>query len=327
MAMLEVNNICKNGKEVYAVTNVSFSQQLGEKVAIAGETGSGKTTLLKMIGGLTQPDSGNILFKGSKVIGPFDQLIPGHAGIAYLSQHFELRNNYRVHEILEYANKISETAALNLYKLCRIEHLLERRTDQLSGGEKQRIALAKLLTGLPKLLLLDEPFSNLDAVHRNIIKSVINDISNKLKIDCIMVSHDAADVLSWADTILVLKEGKLIQKDNPKSIYSNPVNEYCAGLFGPYNLLQEALSSNIKALYNLKDDNRQMLLRPEHLSLAATGHEALQGRVEKILYWGSYYTVEILNEQQLITVYACQPNVSIGDSVYLSIEPAKITWM
>jgi iron(III) transport system ATP-binding protein len=204
MALLEVAGIGKKGKEQFIVQNINFTQQLLEKIAIAGETGSGKTTLLKMIGGLAQPDEGTITFEGERVLGPFEKLIPGHPHIAYLSQHFELRNNYRVEEELESKNLLTDAAADNIYRICKIGHLLKRKTNELSGGERQRIVLAKLLTTSPKLLLLDEPFSNLDAIHKNIIKSVLLDIGTQLNTSCILVSHDAADTLSWADRILVL---------------------------------------------------------------------------------------------------------------------------
>ena len=237
MALLTVSGITKKEKENYTVKNISFAQQPLQKIAIAGETGSGKTTLLKMIAGLVQPDAGEILFEQERVVGPYEKLLPGHPRIAYLSQYFELRNNYRVEEELECKNLLSDEEANDLYAICRIQHLLKRKTDQLSGGEKQRIALARLLTTSPGLLLLDEPFSNLDTVHKRIIKSVIHDIGEKLKITCILVSHDALDILSWAETILVMKDGLVIQQDAPEQVYKQPVNEYCAGLFGDYNLI------------------------------------------------------------------------------------------
>ncbi len=214
MAVLTVSGLSKSERGKRIVNDINFTQQISQKIAIAGETGSGKTTLLKMIAGLIQPDTGEIQFENKRVVGPYEKLIPGHPAIAYLSQHFELRNNYSVEEELEAVNKLTGEEADNLYRICRIEHLLKRRTDQLSGGERQRIVLARLLTTSPRLLLLDEPFSNLDAVHRNIIKSVIHDISEELKITCILVSHDALDILSWSDTILVMKDGRLIQQGN-----------------------------------------------------------------------------------------------------------------
>jgi len=168
MGFLRIAALTKIHGKNEIVKNISFTQQAKEKIAIAGATGSGKTTLLKMIGGFIQPSSGEIIFKDARVIGPDEQLLPGHTKIAYLSQHFELRNNYKVHELLEMQNKISDEAAALIYTVCRIEHLLKRRTDELSGGERQRIVLASLLTASPELLLLDEPFSNLDRHHKTI---------------------------------------------------------------------------------------------------------------------------------------------------------------
>ena len=158
MALLEVQNLSKNINGNLAVNHISFSQKKFEKIAIAGATGSGKTTLLKMIGGLIQPDSGDILLNQQKVLGPDYKLLPGHEKIAYISQHFELRVNYKVYERLEMANKMEDAEAQQIYKVCRIEHLMNRKTDELSGGERQRVVLASLLTTKPELLLLDEPF-------------------------------------------------------------------------------------------------------------------------------------------------------------------------
>ena len=174
MNFLEVKEIAKQKDEKWILKNTSFDIKQFNKVAIAGETGSGKSTLLKIIAGLIQPDNGTVYFKNERVLGPEEHLIPGHKGVAYLSQHFELRNNYRVEEILEIANKMPLPEAEAIFEVCRITHLLKRKTDQLSGGEKQRIATARLLITKPQLLLLDEPYSNLDAIHKNILKSVIN---------------------------------------------------------------------------------------------------------------------------------------------------------
>ena len=139
MALLTVSAIAKKEKEQYTVKDISFTQQSLQKIAIAGETGSGKTTLLKMIAGLVQPDAGEILFEQERVVGPYEKLLPGHPRIAYLSQYFELRNNYRVVEELAYTNQLGEDAATGIFEVCRITHLLQRWTDELSGGERQRI--------------------------------------------------------------------------------------------------------------------------------------------------------------------------------------------
>ncbi len=322
MALLIVAGVSKKEKNIFTVRDISFTQEPFQKIAIAGETGSGKTTLLKMIGGFAQPDAGEILFEQKKVRGPNDQLIPGHAGIAYLSQHFELRNNYWVHEILSYANELSQQAAGTLYKVCRIDHLANRRTDQLSGGEKQRIALARLLIGSPKLLLLDEPFSNLDAVHKRIVKSVIDDIGSKLGISCIMVSHDAPDVLSWADSILVMKEGSLIQQGTPVQIYKQPVDDYCAGLFGEYNLFDKNDAALLHPSAGSLPDNKKMLVRPEQLIINSKG-DGLKGTVQKILFMGSYYIIDVKTASQVVSVKAYSSLFLVEQTVFISLLPEK----
>src|SRR5688572_23428721 len=150
--MLTINNISKALGD-FKLGNISFEQKPLQKIAITGESGSGKSTLLKIVGGLLDADAGEVLFEGKRVTGPAYNLVPGHKGIAYLSQHFELRNHYRMEELLEYANEFSNAEAKDMYELCRISHLMKRRTDGLSGGEKQRIALAKILVSNPRLLL------------------------------------------------------------------------------------------------------------------------------------------------------------------------------
>ena len=316
-----VSGVSKKEKGIFTVKNISFTQESFQKITIAGETGSGKTTLLKMIAGLAQPDAGKILFEHKKVKGPDDQLIPGHAGIAYLSQHFELLNNYWVHEILSYTNELSQKDADNIYSVCRIDHLLNRRTDQLSGGERQRIALARLLVGSPRLLLLDEPFSNLDAVHKRIVKSVIEDVNTRLGISCIMVSHDAPDILSWADSILVLKDGELIQQGTPEQVYRQPVNKYCAGLLGECNLVNAEEAALLNPSRCTLPTGKTMLLRPEQFIINAggTGIEAI---VQNILFMGSYYTIEVKTAHQELKITTSSNSFIPGETVCLSIAAA-----
>jgi iron(III) transport system ATP-binding protein len=220
-----------------ALPNINFVQHKGTRLALAGETGSGKSTLLKKIAGLAAVRAGAVFFEGLRVTGPQERLIPGEPGIAYLSQYFELWHHYTVEEVLSYNNDLSPEEAEGLYRLCHIEHLLLRRTEQLSGGERQRIALARLLVHPPRLLLLDEPFSNLDMIHKRLLKKVIRDVTEKYAISCILVSHDPYDTLSWADELLILRDGRIHQQGSPLEVYSKPLDEYSAGLLGEYRLI------------------------------------------------------------------------------------------
>ena len=309
MVLLRVAGLGKRENGIYTVQDINFTQQRGQRIAIAGETGSGKTTLLKMIAGLAQPDEGVVFFEDKPVLGPFEKLIPGHPAIAYLSQHFELRNNYRVEEELESKNLLTTEEAENIYRICRITHLLKRKTDQLSGGERQRIVLARLLTTTPKLIVLDEPFSNLDAIHKNIIKSVLAEVTANLGVSCILVSHDGADTLSWADRVLVMRAGRIVQEGTPYHIYNEPIDEYCAGLFGEYNLLTPGNAT----AFNVQ----QVLVRPEQLKIMADGGDAIKAVVEAVYFFGSYYSVDVLVNGQLLRVRTNDNKFAAGDAVYI----------
>lgn len=232
MVLLEVKNLEKRENGQLVVSGLNFTQARGEKLAIMGETGSGKSSILKMVAGLMQPDAGEVLFNGERVVGPLETLIPGHPGIGYLSQYFELRPNFFIHEILEYANEMEANEAIELYRLCEIDHLTNRKSHQLSGGEKQRIALARLLSKKPALLLLDEPFSHLDLPHRKIIKRVIENASGSIGFTTLLVSHEPQDILPWADRVIFIKSGK-VEAGLPTSSIRHPLpNHYIAGLLG-----------------------------------------------------------------------------------------------
>lgn len=320
MAFLEVIRLTKKYEEKEVVSSLNFNLPQQQKLAITGETGSGKSSLMKMIAGLLQPDQGNVFFEGNRVMGPLEQLLPGHPGIAYLSQDSELRNNYRMEELLEYANKRTAAEAEQLFRLCRIDHLLQRKNFEVSGGEKQRIALTRLLIGSPKLLLLDEPFSNIDLIHKKILKEVLEQISSTLGITCIITSHDPMDTLYWAEAIMVLQKGRIIQQDTPEKIYRQPVSEYVAGLFGAYNLFgpEEAVWPGGKQLHRLGDD--QWLCRPEQIVLQQYNGEQPAATVKNIRFCGSFYEWELEMNGKSILARTLGKDFEVNDRVSISIR-------
>jgi ABC-type sulfate/molybdate transport systems ATPase subunit len=312
MVFLEVSKIAYGTQEQLVLDGITFNQRRLEKLAVAGETGSGKSTLLKIIAGLVQPDSGKVFFQGTHVEGPLEKLVPGHPRIAYLSQHFELPKFLRVEQVLSYSNNLSEPESQNLYEICQIDHLLRRKTDQLSGGERQRIALARKLIGCPSLMLLDEPYSNLDIVHRNTLKEVIADLSAKLDISLVLVSHDPEDTLSWADTIIVMQNGTIRQKGTPREIYDHPVDEYCAGLFGKYNLIDE----NLGNLRTLKAADNFQIIRPEKLRVS-NGGNGIPVTIRSVRFFGAYYELEVECEQRRYLIHTLSSTFQSGQSAWL----------
>lgn len=295
MSLLELQGVSKEGEDGFVLDTISFKQESFQKIAIAGETGSGKSTLLKIIAGLVQPDTGTVFFDGEEVVGPNDKLVPGHPSIAYLSQHFELQRFLRVEQILSYANHLEENAATSLFEVCQIEHLLKRKTDQLSGGERQRIALARLLVGSPRLLILDEPFSNLDFIHKSTLKEVIRRIAEELKITLILVSHDPSDTLPWADQILVMKNGKVIQQGSPTEIYRNPVDEYVAGLFGKFSVRNDLPADFLT-------EASHWMIRPEDWVISENG-KGINTVVQNVYFYGSYNEAELKINNESVFIH------------------------
>ena len=309
MALLEIKNITKQISDHIIVNDISFEQDALQKVAIAGESGAGKSTLMKIISGHIQAGSGAVMFNGERLIGPEEKLLAGHKEIAYLSQHYELLNNYYVKDLIWFQIKVEETAAAQLFEICRISHLLERRTDQLSGGEKQRIALCMLLVKSPKILILNEPFSNLDPMYTDILKAVLEDITDRLQITCLLTSHDPHDTLSWADKIFVMKEGRILQQGTPQEIYYHPVNEYVAGLFGRYNILKP----NLAALFGIKPNRKDVMIRPEAFSI--NENDSIKGVIKKISFWGSFYEMEVMVEDVKIIVRMLKNDWRVGEEI------------
>lgn len=323
MPLLKVTNVTHTIEATVAVNQVSFTQNKLERIAISGETGSGKSTLLKMVAGLVQPDSGSITFDSHHLEGPGERLVPGHPAIAYLSQHFELQKFLRVEQVLGYANKLGDDEAQTLFEICRINHLLKRRTDELSGGEKQRIAIARLLISAPRLLLLDEPFSNLDMTQRNTLKVVLEDICKGLKITCILVSHDPQDVLTWADKVLIMKAGKIVQKGTPEAVYKLPTNPYSAGLFGKFSTLRLA-DTAIPIAGKSKLKQPELYVRPENFLLVPRSPKAAKGKVTRVIFTGNAYELEVSVGQEELVVETEKDRYKAGDTVYISLSPAYI---
>jgi ABC-type sulfate/molybdate transport systems ATPase subunit len=307
--LLKVNLLTKTTEFGKVLSKVSLEIKQNENVVIAGETGSGKSTLLRIIAGLEQPDSGTVTLNDELVKGPADNLVPGHPEIAYLSQHFELPKFLRVEQVLEYASNVTDAYRQRIITICKIKHLLARKTDQLSGGEKQRIAIARLLMTHPQVLLLDEPYSHLDTGLKATLKEVVAQISAKLGVTCVLVSHHPEDTLPWAHRVIVLKKGVLVQQGTPHEVYHQPKNEYVARLFGEYNLVDASLA-RLLGKSNLKGK----FLRPEQLQL--TKKKTGKWVVEQVAYFGSYYLITVEYKEKQVKVFSVSA-WAVGEKVDL----------
>ncbi len=320
MTFLSVVEIRKRLQKDFELKQITFTQRKNEKLAIAGASGSGKTTLLRIIAGLIQPDRGKILINGERVKGPGEVLVPGHPMIAYLSQHFELPKFLRVEQVLAYANALADEEARTLFRLCQIDHLLKRHTDELAGGERQRIAVCRLLLGNPKLLLLDEPFAHLDHAHKETLKTVIREIGNRLKITCLLVSHDPVDTMSWADRIIVLQNGRVVQKGTPARIYNAPRDEYVAGLFGTYAVIEPAAQKLFLNGTDRKLSRKPWIVRPGTFRIVARGRGGVRGKVEFVRFLGTTCEAQVrIEDGPVVTVADNRHTLAAGDIVHVAL--------
>lgn len=240
--MLQVQNISFSYLNEITIDSLSFSLEKGNSLAIIGESGCGKSTLLKLIYGLHDLESGQIFWKDSEVLGPKFHLIPGMSYMKYLAQDFDLMPFITVSEnVGKYlSNFYPEEKQQRIAELLEIVEMTEYaavKAKYLSGGQMQRVALARVLALEPQVLLLDEPFSHIDNFRKNSLRRKLFQYLREKQITTIVATHDSTDVLSFADEVLVMQKGSICAQGKPKELYSHPQSKYVASLFGDVNEL------------------------------------------------------------------------------------------
>lgn len=265
-AFIELSQVSKKyPTEVFSgVRGITASIPKGKVVAIVGESGSGKSTLLKLIYGLLSPDEGLVSFKGEAILGPDEKLIPGHDSMKMVTQDFSLNTYAKVYDnvasMLPNTNlKYKEEKSWEIMKFLRIDHLYNKRVSDLSGGEQQRVAIARAIITEPEVLLMDEPFSQVDTPLKTHLRGDIKRLSHDLGITVILVSHDPVDGLSLADEIIVLRKGEMIESGVPERLYNHPKHPYTSRLLADCNLLSKDEAKSL----GLKVENNIVAIYPE----------------------------------------------------------------
>lgn len=303
------------------VSDINLTIDKGDFVAIVGESGSGKSTLLKLIYGLLAPNSGELTLNDEHIPGPHEKLIPGHDSMKMLSQDFNLNLYAKVYENIESMlsnENIQEKKqkSLNMMELLGIGALADKRIVELSGGEQQRVALARAIITEPEILLLDEPFSQLDAVLKTQFRADLKRLISDLGITIIMVSHDPVDGLTLADKMFILKEGKLIESGEPARIYDKPSHIYTARLLGNAFFLP----SEEAKLMGIRSKAAHVMIYPEWVELRSSW-TSKKYEIEEIFFRGFYE--DLLLERKGIRINAVNTKPGMykkGQGVQVVIE-------
>jgi ABC-type Fe3+/spermidine/putrescine transport system ATPase subunit len=308
--VLRAKSVSKNYEGKTVLSQISLDVNPGEWLAILGESGSGKSTLLRILGRFTDANEGDVFLKGQQLPSVSSALIPGHEFINLIHQEFELFPNQTVEENIAYSLRFYEPEyrqekVNDLLHTTGLEHIKNQKAKLLSGGEKQRTAIARALAEQPDILLLDEPFAHLDNHNRRVLSDAIESMRQKEKMACVFVTHEASEALAWSDRIAILREGKIIQVGTPQAVYEQPVDSYVAELTGDINWL----GGEVKSAF----------IRPEKLKRTKNPEKAKWfGKVESMRFHGNYWEVRCKGKDGILSFYRNRKDMEPGDDIMLT---------
>lgn len=329
--MLELMDIYKNFGDVEVLKGISARIKKGELLTFVGPSGCGKTTLLRIVAGFATPTSGKVILDGEDI----GSLPPNMRDTKMVFQSYALFPHMNVRKNIGFGLKLQkwskdkiDTRVEKLLSLVHMEGLGERAIDKISGGQQQRVALARALALEPKVLLLDEPLSNLDANLRVVMREEIRNIQERIGVTTIFVTHDQYEAMSISDRLLVLHDGVIQQIGSPMEIYEKPANEFIAGFVGYVNFLQGIIDTideeshtlvvsteygKLELNYEQEDikmgDEVLLVIRPETLTLSPShGTEqqnTFHGTVESHMYAGNLakYTINVKDREMVVDQY------------------------
>ncbi len=335
-----LENLNKDFDEVKAVNNLNIEIKDGELVSLLGPSGCGKSTTLFLIAGLYKPTSGNIYFDDKLV----NNIEPEDRGIGMVFQSYALYPHMSVLKNIMFPLKMqkinkkeSEKLAIEMAELTKIEDLLDRKPSQLSGGQQQRVAIARALVKKPKILLLDEPLSNLDARLRIEMREEIRRIQKEVKITTVFVTHDQEEAMSISDKILLMKDGIYQQYDTPKNMYTNPKNKFVAEFLGnpPINFIEGRFDKDTKVIklgntefsIDVKGEeiDKEILsigIRPEDLIITDKEEANFKITIKSLQTMGKeiYVMGDIGENKDIVLVTSWDHNLAVGEKVPIYIR-------
>lgn len=308
---LQINNLTKSFDNHCVVNNLSLELPKGKILCLLGPSGCGKTTTLKMIGGFLKADSGSIIIDGVDIT----SLPPDKRPVSTVFQSYALFPHMNVLENVTYGLKFKKLSKSEIIstgekylKIVGLSEHKKKKVHELSGGQKQRVALARALITKPKLLLLDEPLSNLDANLRVLLREEIKRIQKEFDMTMVFVTHDQEEAFGISSTVGIMDEGYLVQMGSPVDIYEKPQSKFVLDFIGDSNII--------------KSENLTMYVRPEQIILNRhTGQH--KGKILKKTYLGSIILYDIQYNTNILRAQVqniSDKNYDVGDKIYLDFN-------
>lgn len=315
MGLLEVNDISKNFGAVQVLKGVSFALDRGEFGCLLGSSGSGKSTLLRIIAGLEVQDKGQVKTNGKIISGEGHFVKPEKRNIGMIFQDYALFPHLTVEQNILFGTSGKKSSSFDkLVQVLGLAALLKRYPHQVSGGQQQRVSIARSLMVDPQLLLMDEPFSNLDEWMKEEVRDELKIILRDLGATVLFVTHHAQDALSFADRIMIMDGGKIIQQGNAQHIINQPVNAKVAGIFGKVNRITH---TELSTLFAMEFQPGNYFIRPEDFVEVSNGTDFT---VDECIYQGNHYDLNVSRAQTRLHIHFSRP---FAKGEIIKLRPVK----
>lgn len=295
-----LNKVFPKGN-ICIANNINLDIKEGEIFTILGKSGSGKTTFLRMIAGLETPNSGEIIIDKNIVYSKQINLQPKDRQVAVVFQNYALLPHLSIASNITFGSNTSKNELAEVLEKTKLKGQENKLPHELSGGQQQRVALARAIINKPKILLLDEPLSNIDTELRAHLRAELKEMIKAFGITALFITHDKEDAFYLSDRIAIMSGGNILQTGTAKDIYHHPADLYCANFLGKITQLFQ-----------------NSYIRPEHIKITLNGE--FSAIIKSIVFYGSFYEIVIVDKDKELLVHSFDDTLEIGQGIKYSFD-------